>query len=120
MSTTTTEKGRRAEARAAEYLRACGYRIVGQNVRLGSLEIDLVIESDEVVAVVEVRSRGRGAFAGPLASLASLKRRRVALAAERLYRTRYRFDPAQRRFRIDVCIVHENGSVEHFPAAITM
>jgi putative endonuclease len=116
----STVKGQLAEQCAAEYLAACGFRVVARNVRLGKLEIDLVVESDEVVAVVEVRHRGSGSLSSALGSLASIKQRRVALAADRLFRARYVRDPHARRFRIDVCIVHSNGEVEHFPAAITM
>jgi putative endonuclease len=117
---TTTQTGRLAEARAAEFLESRGFAVVGRNVRLGKLEIDLVIETDAVVAVVEVRYRGAGSLGSALGSLASIKQRRVALAAERLFRQRYRHDVLQRRFRIDVCIVHATGAVEHFPAAITL
>jgi putative endonuclease len=116
-------KGRIAEAIAADHLESVGFRVVARNVRVGALEIDLVIESDAVVAVVEVRYRGPGAYASGLESLASIKKRRMILAADRLFRKHYKNDPAQRPFRIDVCIVHidddATSHVEHFPAAIT-
>jgi putative endonuclease len=124
MSASAMTKGRRAEELAALFLESKGFVVVDRNVRLGALELDLVIESDDVIAVVEVRHRGKGAFASGLSSLASIKKRRLFLAADRLFRKRYVNDPQQRRFRIDVCIVHmtddesEGSSVEHFPAAI--
>jgi putative endonuclease len=118
----STEIGRRAEQHAALHLQSLGYRITGRNVRVGALEVDLLAETDEVIAVVEVRHRSARSFASGLASLASIKKHRLLLAADRIYRDRYKHDPLERRFRIDVCIVHFEGTevrVEHFPAAIT-
>ena len=53
----TTDKGRTAEARAARFLTARGYRIVDRNVRSPLGELDLVAYDGDDLVFVEVRSR---------------------------------------------------------------
>jgi putative endonuclease len=115
-------RGRKAEQAASDYLVACGFVVLGQNVRLGPLEIDLVARRDDLVALVEVRTRRRGSQVGALASIGPVKRKRLLRAAER-----YLFEPpfpleGVTRVRLDVCIVHTSSeavTIEHFPGAIT-
>ncbi|TMA54596.1 MAG: YraN family protein, partial [Deltaproteobacteria bacterium] len=57
------ELGRRGEAVAEEFLRACRYTIVARNYRCRAGEIDLVALDGDMLVFVEVRSR-RGAVAG--------------------------------------------------------
>lgn len=115
------ETGRRAEAAVADYLRANGFAIVARNLRLGALEIDLVARKEALVAIVEVRVRGPGAFAGPLASVTREKRARLVRAASRLWTERLARMPEIDRLRIDVAAVYfEAGRtfVEYVAGAI--
>jgi putative endonuclease len=60
--TKSRELGVRGEQRAAEHLEAAGYRIIDRNWRCRDGEIDIVAALDDVVAVVEVKTRtGHGA-----------------------------------------------------------
>lgn len=114
-------KGRRAEAAVADYLRADGFSILAQNVRLGALEIDLVARRGPLVVVVEVRVRDVGSFEGPLASITPKKRARIVAASERLWRERLSPLPDVERFRIDVAAVRFDGAstfVDYVPGAI--
>ncbi|MFN8556634.1 MAG: YraN family protein [Dehalococcoidia bacterium] len=75
--------GRRGEALAAADLARRGYRVVARNVRLPPWgEIDIVAEIDGLLALVEVRTRQRRRFGGPLASLTPAKRWRMLYAAQ--------------------------------------
>lgn len=58
--TSARELGSRGEAIAARFLRDRDCRILGQNVRVGSDEIDLVIADGAVVAAVEVKCTTNG------------------------------------------------------------
>lgn len=115
-------RGKKAEEAASDYLVACGFVVLGQNVRIGPLELDVVARKDDLVALVEVRTRRRGSQVGALASIGPVKRKRLLRAAER-----YLFDPpfpleGVTRVRLDVCIVHSSSgafTIEHFPGAIT-
>jgi len=97
--------GARAEALVARWLLEQGYEIVATNLRLGTLEIDLVARKGPVVAVVEVRSRGPTARTTGLGSVTPLKRARIRRAGERLWQRRYRRDRSVERLRFDVASV---------------
>lgn len=55
--------------------------------------------------VVEVRSRGHGAWTSGFGSLDGRKRYRVRLAGQRLWERRYRGDPSVNRLRFDAASV---------------
>ena len=97
--------GRVAEGAAAERLRANGFRILWQNLRIGALEIDLVAKKSDLVVVVEVRTRGPGSFEKPLASISRTKRRTVLRAVRALWKGRLAKMPEVKRVRIDVAAV---------------
>jgi putative endonuclease len=120
-STKRASAGRRAEAAAVDYLRSNGFEILGTNVRVGALEIDVVARRGDLVAVVEVRTRGRGSFVGALESVDARKRGRLLRAAARLWREKLSTDESIARLRIDVIAVSfDDGRtlVEHIEAAI--
>ncbi len=105
-----------------DYLVTQSFDIVGRNVRVGRLEIDVLARKDDLVAVVEVRTRGPSSFEGALESVNAAKRERIVAAADRLYRERLRHEGV-RRLRFDVIAVRFDDagstSVEHIPGAFT-
>jgi putative endonuclease len=112
--------GARAEALVARWLVEQGYEIVATNLRLGTLEIDLVARKGAVVAVVEVRARGPTARTTGLGSVTPLKRARIRRAGERLWQRRYRQDRSVERLRFDVASVDLHASpprIEYVVAA---
>ena len=106
-SSTSTRhtRGREAEEAAATRLRANGFRILWQNLRIGPLELDLVAKKGELVVVVEVRTRGPGSFEKPLASISRTKRRTILRAVSALWKGRLSKMPEVARLRIDVAAV---------------
>jgi putative endonuclease len=74
-------RGREAEALAAEWLEARGYRVLARNHALRRGEVDLVCEREGVLCFVEVRSRTGEAQGGPEETVDRRKARRVVLAA---------------------------------------
>lgn len=60
------EFGKKGEALAAQYLQQKGYVIVAQNYRFDRAEIDLIAEKENVLVIVEVKSRS-SEFWGPIA-----------------------------------------------------
>ena len=116
-----TALGRRAELAVVDYLRALGFSILGQNVRLGPLEIDVVARQGDLVVVVEVRTRGQGSYQRPFESLGRAKRERLRRAVRRLWKERLLGMPGVERVRIDVAAVTFEGgktSVEYVEGAI--
>ncbi|HEU5075583.1 MAG TPA: YraN family protein, partial [Polyangiaceae bacterium] len=93
------------EAAVVRYLEDEGYQIVGTNLRLGHLELDIVARRDSTIAVVEVRTRGTGAWTTAFGSMDAKKRLRIRRAGERLWQRRYRNDPSVERLRFDAAAV---------------
>jgi len=115
--------GRAAEAAAAETLLASGFRILWRNLRIGALELDIVAKRGDLVVVVEVRTRGRGSFEKPLASISRTKRLTLLRASRALWKGRIAKMAEVKRMRIDVAAVtaDESGAlaVEWIAGAIT-
>ena len=108
--------GRRAEAAVADYLFASGFAILGRNVRVGPLELDIVARKGPLVVVVEVRTRGPGSYERAFESITPAKRARVAKAVDRLWRKRLAYMAGVERMRLDAAaVVEERGttSVEY-------
>jgi putative endonuclease len=120
---TTTSVGRAAERLAAERLLANGFVILWRNLRIGSLELDLVAKKRDLVVVVEVRTRGPGSFEKPLASLSHTKRRTLLRGVRALWKGRIAKMPDVTRIRIDVAAVTRDAdgamTIEWIAGALT-
>jgi putative endonuclease len=79
--------------------------IVGRNVRVGHLEIDLVARESDAMVVVEVRTRGPGAWLGALHSVGFDKRERIRRAATILWLRRWTHLRGVKRVRFDAAAV---------------
>ncbi len=107
------EAGSAAERAVVEYLTERGLDIVATNLRLGRLELDVVAREGRVIVVVEVRTRGRGAWTSGLGSIDVKKRLRVRRAGERLWRDRYKNDASVDRMRFDAAsVAWQDGRAE--------
>lgn len=78
-------RGRAGEALAAAYFDCRGLRVLSRNVRLGGVEVDLVVADGAVQAIVEVRVRSRSDFGGAVATVDHRKRERLRRAALALH-----------------------------------
>jgi len=75
------DRGRQAEALAAEFLQRQGLVIVARNYRTRRGEIDLVARDGDTLVFVEVRMRTRAEFGGAAASVTAAKRERWIAAS---------------------------------------
>src|SRR5262249_36287615 len=78
------DRGRAGERLAAAYLELVGCRPVAHNVRLGGVEVDLVVDDGPARVLVEVRLRSRGDFGAAAETLDRTKRARLVRAAHAL------------------------------------
>lgn len=105
----------------AAHLVAKGFELIGRNVRVGSLELDIVAREGSTLAVVEVRTRGRSAWESALGSVSGMKQRRVRDAAAVLWASRFSQWPMLERVRFDVAAVDldapEGAQIEYVKAA---
>lgn len=114
------EAGQSAERAVLRWLVAHGFHIVATNLRVSRYELDIVARSGPLIVVVEVRTRGPGAWTRGFGSLDAAKRRRIRRAGEWLWQRRYRNDPSAERLRFDaasVSFVAGSPRVEYVPAA---
>lgn len=65
----------------------------------------MVARRDDLVVVVEVRSRSASSWTTGFGSLDGKKRYRIRLAGQRLWERRYRHDASIRRMRFDAASV---------------
>ncbi len=93
-------RGRRAERRAAWWLRLHGWRILGERLRVATGEVDLVARRGRIVAFIEVKWRERPEDLD--LAIDQYRLRRVAAAAEMLSS---RFAGPRDDIRIDVMLL---------------
>ena len=105
--------GGRAERAVVDFLERAGAAIVGTNLRVGKLELDVVAREGPVIIVVEVRTRGAGAWTTGFGSIDGEKRRRIRRAGERLWQRRYKHDESVERLRFDAASVTFEGETAH-------
>jgi len=94
-----------AEQAVADYLVRQGYTVVGRNVRVGRLEVDIIARQGDAIAVVEVRTRGAGSWQSALDSVGVAKRERLRRAAQLLWSRRFCRMKGIERMRFDVAAV---------------
>ena len=113
--------GKHAEDLVNTHLLDLGWQICGRNVRVGRYELDIIAIEERTVVVVEVRTRGEGAWTSPIGSIDGGKRRRLRNAGQRIWRDQFKHRPDIDRLRFDVVAVRfdELGQpvIEHIRAA---
>ena len=111
------ETGKNGEQRAAEYLIAQGYVVRDVNWRNGKYELDIVAYKDNMLVVVEVKTRTTDEYMRPEEAVTKAKARRIVDAAAAYV---FQYDlPFEVRF--DVISLLGDGAggytVEHIPEA---
>ena len=99
--------GRRGEELAASFLRRRGYRVLHERLHVGHDEIDLVVEKEDTLVFVEVKTAGSRAFGEPETWVTPAKQRRLVRAAERFLSEHGLED---RPCRFDVVLVRYQGA----------
>lgn len=109
--------GRAAEALIADRLTADGFALLGRNVRVGRLELDLIAQRAGLIVFCEVRARAHDRFVAPAATMDPRKVARVKAAAAQWLRLHR---PARLDIRFDVAAVVfdvPGGRVEYYEGA---
>jgi putative endonuclease len=102
---------------AACFLDGLGYEILERNLRIGHVEVDLLVRRGEILAIVEVRLRSSVRRGQPEESVSWRKRRHL----ERAWRHLATRHPEARWIRMDIISIVRQGSravrIRHFPSA---
>ena len=75
------ELGKRGEAEALTLLRKKGFQIRETNWRHGREEVDIIAESDDYLAIVEVKTRTTDVYGAPEMFVSKAKQRHLIRAA---------------------------------------
>jgi putative endonuclease len=102
--------GRAGEDAAACLYRALGYRVEARNVKIGRIELDLVLRRGSDLVFCEVKARRGRALGAPEEAVDARKQARLLRAAEGYLARR----PARGDVRFDVVSVNEgsDGALE--------
>jgi putative endonuclease len=111
------QRGTAAEQLALEHLQAQGLTLVARNYRCRMGEIDLVMRDADSLVFVEVRLRGRSAFAGAAESIDARKQGRIIAAAHH-----YLMGKPDQPCRFDCVLLSrlDPGGIEWLRAAFTL
>ncbi len=113
---TPHSRGRTAEARAANWLRRRGYRIVARNYRVRGGEVDLIVRKAETLCFIEVKARTPGSYIQALESIHPGQIRRIIRAAQ-IYLLS---NPHDGPCRFDLLLLDRKAGhwqIRHFPDA---
>lgn len=73
--------GMHGEDLAAQYLLSKGYNILEKNWQIGHLEVDLIASTDDMLVIVEVKTRRSNVFGAPEEFVTYQKQRNLIKAA---------------------------------------
>lgn len=107
---TNKHLGNSGEEYAALYLQQQGYQILHRNWRTGHCEIDLIIQEEDIIVFVEVKTRNTTRYGFPEESVSELKMERLQKAAQE-----YLLVNQAKKIRFDVIsILLSKGEVRDF------
>ncbi|MDE6591479.1 MAG: YraN family protein [Oscillospiraceae bacterium] len=101
MKRSSSETGKLGEELTAFYLEKSGYTILHRNFRIRGGEIDIIARKDDVIAFVEVKTRGEGSYESG-AEAVTKRKRRLIIKTSLEYMIRY---PEELQPRYDVAEV---------------
>lgn len=107
---TKKDVGNFGEKVCAQFLRKSGYKIIGRNVRMGHLEIDIIASNKEYIVFVEVKTRNteKNNILRPAAAVDSDKRTNLINFAYSFVKSLPEKEK-NKQPRIDVCEVLVSG-----------
>jgi len=111
-----SELGIKGEEIACKYLITKGYQLLHKNWRCKHKEIDIIVEKNNILTFVEVKTRSTSYFERPQDAV-TLKKQRLLISAANEYIIQKEIDK-EIQFDI-VSIIIENGkqTIEHIPNA---
>lgn len=112
-----SEIGLKGEQIAADFLQNKGYSILHRNWRSGKKEIDIIAHKQDMLVVVEIKTRSRVQVGFPEDSVNTKKRSYLRIAAEMFINE----NPQYRNIRFDIISIWmESGNIKeimHFEEA---
>lgn len=109
-------KGKKGEAIAARYLEQCGHAILETNWRSNHQELDIVARKDDLLLIVEVKTRSSSRHGEPELSVNKTKQRMLVKAANH-YLAMHKLDLEIRFDIISILLDDPSPSINHIKDA---
>jgi len=74
--------GKEGEAAALNYLEENGYHILHTNWRFGSLELDIIAQTEDELVIIEVKTRSGGSITNPEDAITNQKIKHIITATD--------------------------------------
>lgn len=110
------ELGKEGENIACQYLEKKGYSIIERNWRYDRHEIDIIVENDNFIVFVEVKTRTSTQWGNPEDFISKSQMKRIVLAAD-FYLKEYNIDKDARFDVISIVKSKDNSEIEHIDDA---
>ena len=108
-------KGKAGEDRACAYLKDHGYEIITRNYKTLYGELDIVARKDDILAIVEVKSRSQTSYGTPSEYVTKKKQERISRATGIYLMQNLDF---HFNVRFDIIEIYwKNGKINHIPDA---
>lgn len=101
------------EKLAGRFYEDQGFEILARNWRAGRLEIDLIVQRDNLIVFVEVKSASSKLFGHPVERVDEKKTVNLTRAAQQFIEQN-KVDNCDLRFDV---VTFVDGQIEHFPGA---
>jgi putative endonuclease len=114
------ELGKKGEALAVEYLQENGYEIVDQNWTFQKAEIDIIAQKEDVLAIIEVKTRSSLDFGNPQDFVKPKKIQLLIKAVNAYINDREKDFTEDINIRFDIIAIHKTGetfAIEHLTDA---
>ena len=108
--------GKEGELIAFHFLKESGFNIVATNWRWQKAEVDLVIQEEETVVFVEVKTRSSNKYGSPMDAITPKKQLLLQDAAE-AYLAEHQLDLEIRFDAISIILDEKEGVIEHIKNA---
>jgi putative endonuclease len=117
---TKQELAKIGEEIAAEYLVTNGYNVLCSNFRVKQGEIDIIVEKDQQLVFVEVKTRSYHSIQSAIENVSYTKQRHISTVAQIYCNQNPQYGNYNTRFDVIVVLrdaTHESYRVHHFEDA---
>jgi len=108
--------GKKGEQMAVDFLLETGYEILERNYRFDRAEVDIIVKKEQILAIIEVKTRSTSDFGDPQDFLKPKQIQRIVKAVDE-YVIKNKLN-VEVRFDIIAIVKEKNGfSIEHLENA---
>ena len=116
MSDSTNSTGKSGESRACTHMLSLGFRIRETNWRHRKDEVDIIVENEEFIVFVEVKTRQNNSYGNP-EDFVTKKKQRFMIRAANAYIDAYNIEKEVRFDIIAITLDAGENALEYIPNA---